>query len=70
MAASASQLGRDIVFRLRVMADPNDFKVLTKFGDETVKVQKKIDDNWTKIRRQQFQKEERDKQAQFKMQER
>lgn len=36
--------GRDVIFRLRVMADPNDLKTIKQFADEVAKAQKKFDE--------------------------
>lgn len=36
--------GRDVIFRLRVMADPNDLKSIKQFADEVAKAQKKFDE--------------------------
>lgn len=44
MAASASSLGRDIVFRLRLQTDPQEWDALKKLADETDKARKKLRD--------------------------
>lgn len=36
--------GRDVIFRLRVMADPQDMKTIRQFAEEVAKAQKKFDE--------------------------
>jgi hypothetical protein len=62
MAMSASGLGRDIVFRLRLQTDANDFDALKKLANETDKARRKLDDdharstNRKKTREEQLEK--------------